>query len=150
QELVTVYQNTVLNANKEVEDGLATFLRAHRRTALQQESVDYINKAVDAVEAQYKAGLIIYTALTLAQQNQVQRQDTLAQAQGETARGLTQVSRAVGGGWDSRGEGCEEHWHLPPLEAGPVENVCPPIATGPTLGPPLDRLPDFHPHQPEK
>ena len=46
QELVTIYQQTVLNANQEVENGLVTFLRAQRRTNLQAASVADAEKAV--------------------------------------------------------------------------------------------------------
>ena len=56
QELVATYQQTVLNANQEVENGLVTFLRAQRRTKLQAASVDDAEKAVKIVLAQYQGG----------------------------------------------------------------------------------------------
>ncbi len=105
-ELVVAYQNSVLNANREVEDGLVTFLRGQERTQFQKESVDFAEKAVKTVMAQYDAGVVDFTRVTQIQQNLVLQQDTLAQAQGEIALGLITVYRALGGGWQLRLTGC--------------------------------------------
>jgi outer membrane protein TolC len=118
-ELVTVYQNTVLNANQEVENGLVTFLRGQERTRFQKESVDYAEKAVKTVMAQYDAGAVDFTRVTQIQQNLVLQQDTLAQAQGEIALGLITVYKALGGGWQIRQNGCETAGlHLQDTPAG--------------------------------
>ena len=106
QELVTIYQQTVLNADQEVENGLVTFLRAERRTNLQAASVADTEKAVAIVLAQYKAGTSDFTRVTQVEQNLVLQQDVLAQARGEIATGLIQVYRALGGGWQLRLTGC--------------------------------------------
>ena len=94
QELVATYQNTVLNANQEVENGLVQFLRAQERTRSQAAGVNDAAKAVNIVLAQYAAGTVDLTRVTLLQQNLVTAEDTLAQAQGEIALGLIQVYRA--------------------------------------------------------
>ena len=69
QELVATYQQTVLNADQEVENGLVTFLKAHRRTKLQTASVDDAEKAVVIVLAQYKAGAIDFTRVSQLEQS---------------------------------------------------------------------------------
>jgi NodT family efflux transporter outer membrane factor (OMF) lipoprotein len=102
QELVTTYQNTVLSAAQDVENGLVTFLRANEREKKQKQSVDDETEAAKVALAQYEAGAIDVTTVTLLQQNLVGLEDTLAQAQGEIAMGLIQVYRALGGGWDLR------------------------------------------------
>ena len=102
QELVTAYQQTVLNANREVENGLATFLRAQQRTKLQAESVRDAKKAVDIVLIQYRAGACDFTRVTQLEQFLVQQQYVLLQAQGEIASGLVMVYKALGGGWQIR------------------------------------------------
>jgi NodT family efflux transporter outer membrane factor (OMF) lipoprotein len=108
QELVAVYQQSVLNANKEVEDGLVTFLRAHERAQLQESGVKAGTAALDSVRQQWKIGTITdYTRVAQLAQNQVQLMDVLAQAQGEIALGLIQVYKALGGGWQIRCTGCE-------------------------------------------
>ena len=106
-DLVTNYQNTVLQANQEAENGLVQFLRGQERTKFQKESVDYAEKAVKVVVAQYEAGAVDFTRVTQIQQNLVLQQDTLAQAQGEIATGLITVYKALGGGWQIRQTGCD-------------------------------------------
>jgi NodT family efflux transporter outer membrane factor (OMF) lipoprotein len=106
-DLVTNYQNTVLQANQEAENGLVQFLRGQERTKFQKESVDYAEKAVKVVIAQYEAGAVDFTRVTQIQQNLVLQQDTLAQAQGEIATGLITVYKALGGGWQIRQNGCD-------------------------------------------
>jgi NodT family efflux transporter outer membrane factor (OMF) lipoprotein len=140
QELVATYQQTVLNANKETEDGLVTFLKAHQRTGLQQESVKAGRAAVQAIQDLWKAGLLTdFTRVAQLEQNQVVLEDTLAQAEGEIALGLIQVYRAMGGGWQIRCTGCEPA----PLGApGPVPDN-PPVRI-PEVDPPPARIPDVN------
>jgi NodT family efflux transporter outer membrane factor (OMF) lipoprotein len=112
-ELVATYQNTVLQANQEAEDGLIVFLRSQERTQFQQKSVDDAVAAVNVALLQYKAGTTDFTTVTQVEQIQVLQQDTLAQAQGEIVSGLITVYRALGGGWQIRLQGCKEC--LPPV-----------------------------------
>ena len=118
QELVAAYQQTVLQADEEVEDGLVTFLRAQDRT-------DHLNRCVDAATASVK-DIFLPTALgragfdfsrfALIEQNKVTQQDLLSQARGQIALGLIQVYRALGGGWELRNQPPEP---LPPIESLP-------------------------------
>src|SRR5262249_46634616 len=76
QELVAAYQQTVLNANQETENGLVTFLRAHERTRLQRESADAGLKAVEAIRELWRGGLLTdYTRVAQLEQNLVLLQD---------------------------------------------------------------------------
>jgi len=123
QELVAAYQNTVLSANRDVEDGLVTFLRAQQRTKALAESVATADKAVKFLQLQKKIGTANASQVDLLEQNKVVREDTYAQARGEIALGLIQVYRALGGGWQLRYTGCET------------------AASGPACGPPLPEAP---------
>ena len=107
QELVAAYQEAVLIAGQEVENGLVTFLLAQQRSRLQAASVEDADRSVTIALAQYTAGAIDLTRVTLLEQTLVQQQDTLAQARGEIATGLIQVYRALGGGWQIRCTGCD-------------------------------------------
>ncbi|HEV2970377.1 MAG TPA: efflux transporter outer membrane subunit [Pirellulales bacterium] len=118
QELLATYQNTVLAANQDVENGLVTFLRGQVRTQLQQEAVDAARKAVDIATFKYKSGSANFTTVTQVQQTLVVQENTLAQAQGEIVTGLIQVYRALGGGWQIRLTGCNEN--LPPPGVAPA------------------------------
>jgi outer membrane protein TolC len=113
QELVATYQQTVLTADREAEDGLVTFLKAQERTRLQKETVDAGTSALKATQDLYEAGFIDYTRVAQLLLNQVVLEDTLAQAQGEIGLGLIQAYRALGGGWQIRCTGCTETPLLP-------------------------------------
>jgi NodT family efflux transporter outer membrane factor (OMF) lipoprotein len=102
QELVTTYQNTVLKAGEEVEDGLVTFLRAHNRTKAERIAVAAEEAAFKEALAQYRGGLVDYNRVVLIQERLVERQQTLAESEGEIDLGLIQVYRALGGGWQIR------------------------------------------------
>jgi NodT family efflux transporter outer membrane factor (OMF) lipoprotein len=127
QELVTAYEQSVLNGNVEAENGLVTFLRAQSRTRLQAVSVDEAQKAVALGLVQYKAGTVDFTRITQLEQNLVLQQNTLAQARGEIGQGLIQTYRAMGGGWEIRNTGLE------PVDAAPVNNNPAPPAPAPPV-----------------
>jgi NodT family efflux transporter outer membrane factor (OMF) lipoprotein len=102
QELVVAYQNTVLQANKEVEKGLVEFLRSQRQSRLLDESVVASQKAVAIVIAQYENGAVDFNRYALIEQNLVTQQDSAAQARGQISQGLISAYRALGGGWEIR------------------------------------------------
>jgi NodT family efflux transporter outer membrane factor (OMF) lipoprotein len=102
QELVGAYQQKVLTAAQEVEDGISEYLSAREEIPHLAESVKAVQESVDIVNRQYKEGAVIYTAVFVAEQFLVQQQDLLAAAQGRAAQGLIQIYRAVGGGWEYR------------------------------------------------
>jgi len=107
QESVARYQQAVLKANAEVEDGLVTFLKSHQRVKALTESVQAAEKAVKAAVVQYSNGLIDYNRVDLLQENLVSQQNLLAEARGEIALGLIRTYKAMGGGWEIRKIGCE-------------------------------------------
>jgi NodT family efflux transporter outer membrane factor (OMF) lipoprotein len=109
QELVAAYQNTVLSAAQDVENGLVTFLNAQQRTRFQAAAVKAAEEAVQTAIAQYRAGTVDFTRVTQVERDLVTQQDTLAQAQGEIVTGLIQVYKALGGGWQIRETGCDPH-----------------------------------------
>jgi outer membrane protein TolC len=140
QELVATYQNTVLSAAQDVENGLVTFLNAQQRTKFQADSVKEAKEAVEIAVAQYKAGTIDFTRVTQLEQNLVTQQDTLAQAQGEIVTGLIQVYRALGGGWQIRESGCDPgraDRAGPPPPGTPAPHPVP----GPNSGSGIETLP---------
>ncbi len=102
QAAVLSYQNTVLQAQQEVEDGLVSFLGAQETVALLSEGVAAARRSVDLAAAQYRAGAASYTTVLTAQQNLLQQQDQLAVTQGSVAQGLISLYRALGGGWETR------------------------------------------------
>jgi NodT family efflux transporter outer membrane factor (OMF) lipoprotein len=123
QNLVATYQNTVLTAQQDVENGLVTFLQAQEETKFQAVNVQYAAKAVRIALAQYQAGTIDFTRVTQLEQTLVTAYDLLAQARGQIALGLIQTYRALGGGWElgHQPDGCGDV-----AQAGPVPGPAPP------------------------
>ena len=102
QELLIDYQNTVLKAQKEVEDGIATFIYS-------RDQADYLERSVVAAEGalriallQYREGILDFTTVLTAEQNLYQAQNNLVLATGSIALGLITTYRALGGGWQIR------------------------------------------------
>jgi outer membrane protein TolC len=102
QQLVADYQNTVLSAYQEVEDGLVGFLRAQEQTEFLARSTRANERSVELSILQYREGVSDYIRVLRAQQDLLQRQDRLTQAQSLIAQNLIATYRALGGGWQSR------------------------------------------------
>jgi outer membrane protein TolC len=102
QQAILSYQNTVLQAQQEVEDGLASFLGAQDTVALLSEATAAARRSVDLAATQYRAGATGYTTVLTAQQTLLAQQDQLAVTQGSVAQGLISLYRALGGGWELR------------------------------------------------
>jgi NodT family efflux transporter outer membrane factor (OMF) lipoprotein len=147
RELVAAYQNAVLTAAQDVENGLVTFVRAQQRAKLQAASVEDLQKAVKIVLAQYKEGTVDLTRVTQIEQNLVLALDTLAVARGEIGLGLTQVYRALGGGWElgHQKDGCGEAARA----AGAAQGPAPPPSGEEELSAPKPRPQSRQPTGPE-
>jgi NodT family efflux transporter outer membrane factor (OMF) lipoprotein len=99
--LVVSYQNTVLQADLEVENGIVTFVQAQQRAHDLAKSVDQAWLALQVLVAQYQAGLsgIDFNRYATIQQTLITQQDQWAQSRGQICLGLIQVYRGLGGGW---------------------------------------------------
>jgi NodT family efflux transporter outer membrane factor (OMF) lipoprotein len=103
RQAVLTYQNQVLTAQQDVEDGLASI-------AGQTGQVDELGlantaaaRAIALAMLQYRAGQVDYTTVSTAEQNRAQSSDSLVQAQGGVLLAHISVFRAIGGGWDPNG-----------------------------------------------
>ena len=102
QELVFGYQDAVLRAQQEVEDGLAIFLQSQKRLVSLEAAAEAAKRSADLALIQYREGATDYTTVLTAQAALLQQQDSLANAQGDVPQGLIAVYRALGGGWELR------------------------------------------------
>jgi NodT family efflux transporter outer membrane factor (OMF) lipoprotein len=100
-ELLVHYQQMVLLANAEVENGLIKFLKAQERAASLDRSVGHMQRAVAGIEAARELRGADSNQIAIITQTKVQQQDLQAQAHGAIALGLIQVYRALGGGWEA-------------------------------------------------
>jgi NodT family efflux transporter outer membrane factor (OMF) lipoprotein len=102
QQLLVVYENSVLNAAREVEDGLVRFTNAGERVTHLTTSVVASRRAVDLATTQYKDGIISYTLVLDSQQFLSLNEDQLTAARGDVVRSLIATYKALGGGWQLR------------------------------------------------
>ena len=103
QGLIADYQNAVLEAYREVEDGLVGFLRSQEQAAFLETSVEASKRAVDLALLQYREGIVDYQRVLDTQTALVNRQDNLAISQSSIAQNLILTYRGLGGGWAIRG-----------------------------------------------
>jgi NodT family efflux transporter outer membrane factor (OMF) lipoprotein len=102
QQAATVYQNTVLNAAREVESSLTAYLQSQDRVEALGGSVEASRRAVELAQTQYRDGVISYTLVLDSQQFLLLNEDQYTAARGEVARSLIATYKALGGGWQMR------------------------------------------------
>jgi outer membrane protein TolC len=102
QELLINYHNTVLTAQREVEDALIGFLQNQERARLLGESTKAARRSLELAVLQYRQGTTDFTTVLTAQQALLSEQDNLAASLGDISQNLVDVYRALGGGWEIR------------------------------------------------
>ena len=102
QQRLLAYRQTVLAAQQDVEDNLASFLRNQDRADLLAKSVTSSRSAVDLAVLQYREGVTDFTTVLTTQQTLLTQQDNLASTLGNISTSLVGVYRALGGGWEIR------------------------------------------------
>jgi NodT family efflux transporter outer membrane factor (OMF) lipoprotein len=102
QQSLVDYQNSVLKAQQEVENGLSVFLHSRSQAAYLRRSVAAASNALRIATVEYQQGSRDFTTVLTAEQNLYQAQNNLAVATGNISTGLVAVYRALGGGWQIR------------------------------------------------
>src|SRR5215470_16296165 len=104
QTLLVDYQNAVLSAQQQVENGLTSFLQGREQVDYLRQSVAAANAALGLAFLQYNLGTRDFTTVLTAEQNLYTAQNDLAMAEGTVSTGLASVYRALGGGWQIRAD----------------------------------------------
>ena len=104
QTLLVNYQNAVLQAQQQVENGLTSFLQGREQVDFLRESVAAANAALGLAFLQYNLGTRDFTTVLTAEQNLYTAQNDLATAEGNVSAGLASVYEALGGGWQIRAD----------------------------------------------
>jgi NodT family efflux transporter outer membrane factor (OMF) lipoprotein len=102
QELIFSYQDTVLRAQQEVEDGISGFLQSQLAVIKLAQAAEAAKRSADLALFQYREGATDYTTVIQAEQALLTQQDNLAIGQGNVPLNLVSVYRAIGGGWELR------------------------------------------------
>jgi NodT family efflux transporter outer membrane factor (OMF) lipoprotein len=109
QEALLNYQNTILTAQQDVENGITVFIESRHEADFLSQSVVAAEGALRIALIQYRQGIADFTTVLTAEQNLYQAQNSQVVATGSIALGLIATYRAMGGGWQIR----EGHEFIP-------------------------------------
>lgn len=110
QDALITYQDKVLVAQQEVENGLVGFRKQQERAGFLSEAVRATQRSLDLALEEYRAGVTDFTTVLVAQQQLLEQQDDLAVTAGAIPANLVATYRALGGGWQIR----EDQAFVPP------------------------------------
>jgi NodT family efflux transporter outer membrane factor (OMF) lipoprotein len=102
QQLLIEYQNIVLEAAQEVEDGMIGFLRARDAAAFAADAATDAQRSVDLAFVQYREGAVDFQRVLDAQRSLLQEQNSVAETRSSVATNLIALYKALGGGWEMR------------------------------------------------
>jgi len=102
EELIVNYQNTVLEAAREVEDGISSYLGGKDQRAYLEDSVKAAQRSVDLALVQYREGAVDYQRVLDTQQTLLRVQDAYTVVRGDVVASLVAIYKALGGGWEMR------------------------------------------------
>jgi NodT family efflux transporter outer membrane factor (OMF) lipoprotein len=96
------YQQTVLEAGAEAEDGVIRFLKSKQRSRNLDASAEAADITRRITIDQYRQGVVDFTAVFITESEVSRVQDAAADARGRMALSLIALYRALGGGWEMR------------------------------------------------
>jgi NodT family efflux transporter outer membrane factor (OMF) lipoprotein len=100
REAAILFQKTVLQAWKEVDDALTAYREAQRRRADVARSVTENQAALQAARQRYSEGAIDFLNVITTQAQLLQSENDLADSDTLIATDLVNLYRALGGGWE--------------------------------------------------
>ena len=105
QEAAIRYQQTVLNANKEVENALVDFLKSQERTERLREAVKATKESVGIAFKQYEEGAVDFQRIYNVQDVLVRQEIELVESEAAISLSLIEIYRALRGGWQLLSDG---------------------------------------------
>jgi NodT family efflux transporter outer membrane factor (OMF) lipoprotein len=102
QELVAIYENTVIQAAQEAEDSMVAFLRSQDAVGFLADAVKASKRSVDLSLIQYREGLVDYQRVLDTQRFLTEQQDDLVTTAGDVDLSLVALYKSLGGGWEIR------------------------------------------------
>jgi outer membrane protein TolC len=102
QQLLVDYQNAVLTAQQQVDDGISLFLQSRAQAEFLRRSTLAARGAFRIAMEQYESGAIDFTSVLTSEQNLLQAETSLAITTGNVSLGAIAIYRALGGGWQIR------------------------------------------------
>jgi NodT family efflux transporter outer membrane factor (OMF) lipoprotein len=102
QQLLENYQSTVLNAVKEVQDGIVGFVRNREQERILAETETSARRSLAIADIGYREGLADFQRVLDAQASLLRAQQQLVTARGNSIGSAIGIYRALGGGWEIR------------------------------------------------
>ena len=102
QQTLVNYENTVLNAAREVEDAITGYVRGQVEQEILARGVAAAKRSTDISMLRYKEGFADYQRVLNAQQSLFGQQNRYINARSNSIRSLTALYRSLGGGWEIR------------------------------------------------
>ena len=99
------YEQTTLNAFKEVEDALVAYANEQVRHRSLADAVTADREAVHLANQLYGNGLASFLNVLDAERSLYQSEDQLAQSERDVSLNLVTLYKALGGGWEAPGSG---------------------------------------------
>ena len=102
QQLLENYQSTVLNAVKEVEDGMVAFLRSREQERILVETEASAQRSLAIANVGYREGFSDFQRVLDSQNALLRAQQQVVAARSTTVSSAIGIYRALGGGWEIR------------------------------------------------
>lgn len=100
QQALVRYQDTVLQAYREAEDGVNGFLETQVEVEYRDASATAALRSVRLANTQYREGAVDFQRVVDSERFLVQQQDQLVKAKGDIVLNLVSTYKALGGGWE--------------------------------------------------
>ncbi|HAB18584.1 MAG TPA: transporter [Verrucomicrobiales bacterium] len=102
QQAVLNYQNTVLAAQADVENGISFFYTEQQALTNLVAAATAARRSTQLSMIQYKSGEADFTTVLTSEQTQLSAEDSVASSQGNVVLALISIYRSLGGGWEIR------------------------------------------------
>jgi NodT family efflux transporter outer membrane factor (OMF) lipoprotein len=97
--VVADYRQTVLTAFQQVEDQLATLRLLEQEATVQESALDAAKNATRIARNQYKAGIVAYTNVVVAETTELNEEQTAFSIRANRLVASVSLVEALGGGW---------------------------------------------------
>jgi len=102
QQMLEDYQQTILNAFREVADTLVALRTREDQLASQQQQVAAARESLELADIRYRKGLVTYLDVLDAQRTVLDAELGVVQTERARLTNMVSLFKAVGGGWDQQ------------------------------------------------
>jgi outer membrane protein TolC len=101
QQLFEQYQDTVLQAARELDDAAIGFVQLRAQVEILEGAVQAARRSLDIADVQYREGLVDFERVLDSQRALFSQQERLVITRGGVAQNLITLYKAMGGGWQA-------------------------------------------------